>query len=259
MQYDTYNLRYLAHFCVPIFDGIKWVPVNVLGKTNYSDKQIQALGSIPVKERRKAITCLYEALQLLQLNRFQSRDDNRAVYYENVLWSFHTDGKTAAEKNMGCCASVANWMIYMLNGLYDEIGVLSIISNTGTGHAVNYIRNASNWYILDANAFLDEHKEYICPETGHLSDFRKSKILTGVFFQVNSLESFANFFSTYVGRVKKRTFLYCSCPGEIYWEGFQKCSSDHIQIYLPKEKTVIVGTPPDNMIPLFSETPSSFK
>ena len=40
--YDTHNLRHSAHFCVPIFSGIKWVPVNVLGNTRYTAEQVKA-------------------------------------------------------------------------------------------------------------------------------------------------------------------------------------------------------------------------
>ncbi|MFR1518589.1 MAG: hypothetical protein ACLSVG_07420 [Clostridia bacterium] len=253
--YDTYNLRHSAHFCVPIFSGIKWVPVNILGKTRYTAEQIYTLGGAPPEKKRKAIACLYEAVQLMQLNKFLSRDDNRGVYDDNILWSLHTDGRTAAEVNAGCCASVANWMVYMLDSLYDEVGIVSIISDIGVGHAVNYMRNKSSYYILDANAFLDEHKEYIRPETGCLLDFRKSKILTGAFFQADSLEDFSTFFSTYVGRVKKRTFLYSCHPGEIRWEGFRKWPSDHIEIYLPKGSATIIGTPPANMTVQFSKIP----
>lgn len=253
--YDTHNLRHSAHFCVPIFSGIKWVPVNVLGNTRYTAEQVKAFGSVPPEKKREAIACLYEAVQLLQLNQFRSRDDNRGVYDNNILWSLHTDGRTAAVVNAGCCASVANWMVYMLDGLYDEVGIISIISDTGVGHAVNYIRNNHNYYILDSNAFIDEHKEYIRPETGCLTDFRKSKILTGAFFQAESLKDFSAFFSTYVGRVKKRTFLYSRHPGEIRWEGFRKGPSNDIEIYLPKGSATIIGTPPVNMTVHFSEIP----
>lgn len=242
--YDTYNLRHEASYHHPIYKGVYWVPVNTLGKTRYKDVQILDFKSLSPEEKWEKVLNLYEAIQILQLGQFKSMEDNVSFNRDNISWAIHTNGRESVVRNAGCCASAANWLSYMLQGKYEEVGVLSILANTGRGHAVNYICHKGKQYVVDTNAFLYEHLEYIQPETGLLQDFRKSKIITGVLLQVDSLEDFTNFYSTYVGRVKKSVFLYCRHLGEIRWEGYRFYGDTGMETFWPEENTQVVGRIP---------------
>ncbi len=252
--YDTYNLRYDADFCHPIFTGVNWVPVNVLGKTRYTTKDILAIISLTVKERYQKINCLYEAIQLLQIGCFKSIEDNKACNIKDINWAFHTSGREAFERNGGCCASVANWMYYVLSNCYNEVGILTALANSGRGHAFNYVRYQGKLFIIDPNAYIMEHKEFVRPETGLLSDFRKNTIITAALFQVDSFEDFCNFFSMYVGRLAKRAFLFCQHKSEIRWEGYRLLNDNTIETFWPEE-TRIIKCPPNFFVNMLKELP----
>ena len=247
-EYDTHNLCHTAHFCQIIFPGISWVPVNTLGFTRYKAEEISALLPLCPEEKRLKIVSLYEAIQLLQHGRFKSHEDNICIEKDGIRWAFHTSGRTAVLRNAGCCAAAANWLFYMLTDKYDEVGIVSILSNAGMGHAINYIRHQDRLYVVDINAYIYEHREYVQPETGLLQDYRKNKILTAALLMVDSLETFANFFSTFVGRVKKRKFLYCRHSSEITWEGYKINPDKTLDTFWPENNTGIIACPSSEMI-----------
>lgn len=243
-EYDTHNLRYTANFVCEIFSGVNWVPVNMLGTTRYKKKDILSFLALCPEEKQSKIGSLYEAIQLLQYGRFKSCEDNISVVNDRIRWAIHTTGLNAVLHNSGCCATVANWLLYMLKDKYDEMGIISILSETGIGHAVNYFRHQEKLYVVDTNAYMYENREYVQPETGLLQDYRKNKILTAAMFQVNSLEDFTQFFSTFVGRVKRRKFLYCKHSSEITWEGYKLNSKKILETFWPQNNTSIIGEPP---------------
>lgn len=252
--YDTHNLRYDAAFFQPIFPGVNWVPVNMLGKTRYTTKEILSIIPLSAKERCQKINCLYEAIQLLQIGCFKSIEDNQTCNIKNINWALHTSGCEAFERNGGCCASVVNWMYYVLSSCYYEVGILTVLANSGRGHAFNYVRHQGKMYIVDPNAFIMEHKEYVRPETGMLYDFRKSRIITAALFQVDSFEDFSDFFSTYVGRLAKRSFLFCQHKSEIRWEGYRLLNDNTVETFWP-EKTRIIKCPPNFIVNTIKELP----
>lgn len=258
-MYDTFTLNHAADFCVPLFSGVSWVPVNSLGTTSLDNNQVTKLSSLSPEAKREKITCLYEAVQYLQVNRFQNFDDNAAMYDGSDVWSIHKHGRTADINNGGCCASVANWLVFMLSHLYDEVGILSIISNRGAGHAVNCIRHEGSWFVFDATAILECHKEYVCAETGCVADFRRNKIVTGGLLKVDSLDAFTKFFSTFVGRLRRCSFLYYYYSGEIEWEGMRHLEGDNIEIMLPKRRATIIGEIPKNIGIYYSNYPFAAK
>ena len=246
-MYDTFTLNHVADFCVPLFRGVTWVPVNSLGATNLDNSQISQYSALNPEEKREKISCLYEAVQFLQVNRFQSIDDNVGLYDGPVVWSIHKHGRTADINNCGCCASVANWLVFMISHLYDEVGILSVVSNKGGGHAVNCIRHGGSWFVFDANAILECNREYVSAETGSISDFRKSRIVTGGLLKVDSLNAFTDFFSTFVGRPRRCSFVYYYYPGEIEWEGMRNLKAGNKELLLPKGRATVIGVPPSDI------------
>lgn len=258
-MYNTFTLNHTADFCVPLFHGVSWVPINSLGTTHLDNNQVSKLSSLSPEAKREIITCLYEAVQFLQVNRFQNFDDNVAIYDGPDVWSIHKHGRTADINNGGCCASVANWLVFMLSNLYDEVGILSIISNSGVGHAVNCILHEGCWFIFDATAALECHKEYVCAETGCIADFRRNKIVTGGLLKVDSLEAFTKFFSTFVGRLRRCSFLYYYYAGEVEWEGMRNLKDKSIEFLLPKGRATVIGEPPRNIGIRYTNCPFTAK
>ena len=258
-MYDTFTLNHIATFCVPLFRGVSWVPVNSLGMSNLDNEKVREFSLLSPEDKREKLTCLYEAVQYLQVNRFQNFDDNVIIYDGLDTWAIHKQGRNADINNGGCCASVANWLVFMLSHLYDEVGIISIISNNGVGHAVNYILHKGCWFVFDATAALECHKEYVCAETGCVADFRRNKIATGGLLMVESLDAFAKYFSTFVGRPQRCAFLYYYHSGEVEWEGMRKLKDGRIEFLLPKQRVTVIGELPRNISICYSNCPFTVK
>ncbi len=193
------NLCEDAGFKVKIYPDVYWVPVNCLGKTHYNNEYIRnKIIHMDLLEKRKKITNLYEAIQLLQIGDFLVMDDNYYVEEEGRVWEYHRKGKEVYINNQGGCASVASWLCFVLEKCYDEIGFISISSLSGNGHAVNYIINHGELYVIDLFSMANKFLKTICCETGRLSDYRRTKIPTSVLLNVKDFSAFANFFSRYM-------------------------------------------------------------
>ena len=62
-RYDCMNLRDEADFEVPICKNVFWVPVNVLGRTRYTNEEIEQMLSLTPDQKMKNVKSLYEAVQ----------------------------------------------------------------------------------------------------------------------------------------------------------------------------------------------------
>ena len=73
------NYRQDADFCILVFEGVDWVPLNTLGKTRYTNAQMKEIAVLPLPERKSRIATLYEAVQLFILSGFRGAFDNEDV------------------------------------------------------------------------------------------------------------------------------------------------------------------------------------
>lgn len=197
------NLRKDAIFSTQIFRGVRWVPVNTLGRSRYSDLKMKGL--VWLKQFRyfsnddiiKKIHTLYEAIQFLQVGNFEVMCDNVFFNSGGVEWELHKSGYDGLEYNKGCCASLAATIYTLLNKNYDSIKLIVIIALHGSCHVLNYIESNGKKYIIDAYAMTNKYKEYIPFETGKFRDFVSSKIMTGVLLEIDELQNFFDFYRRY--------------------------------------------------------------
>ncbi|MHC1748509.1 MAG: hypothetical protein AB9856_09025 [Cellulosilyticaceae bacterium] len=191
---DTYNLRDRAIFEISISKDLYWVPVNLLGKTRYLNKEIQDMVNLKPEEKRNLINNVYEALQLYQASGFFEVDDPKYIEENGYIWEHHKPGYDAILTNCGCCATNSSWLNYLIDGKYEEIGLLAYSRPNGTGHVMNCIYHDKWYYIIDLLPHQKKYQQYFCKESGIKRDFFMSKYFTGNLMRCRNLQSYVRFF-----------------------------------------------------------------
>ena len=162
---DTWNLRSNASFEFEVADGLWWVPAITLGQTHYTNSQIAEIVNETPEQKKEKISTLYEAIQLFQISGFANGNDNIRVSADGINWEHHKPGYYAITTNNGCCATDSNWLLYVLDGDYDEVGMICYSYSDGSGHVFNYIKDGEYYYFIDL--------------THYRNDFRSSAVENG--------------------------------------------------------------------------------
>lgn len=245
-SYDTHMLNHNADFSKKIYDDIFWVPVNTLGHTVYTNHEIMEICKLDPEIKKTKIHNLYEAIQCFQIGNFQFAEDNKLISKDGVDLVFHKSGYFANYTNEGCCSSIANWLHYLISEKYSETGEIIIISENCAGHAINYIKHDNSIYIIDLTAYLLSNKKYVTYESGELLEYRHGNFLTGILIKTSSFESFAEFFSKYMGKYRNVDFLFFHQNTECLFEGIEKVSDKIILYYPDKDNINVIGKPKIN-------------
>ena len=189
---DVDNLCYNAQFEVEVFPGVYWVPVNTLGGSRYTNAQIGEMLTLSPEEKQAKISTLYEALQLYKIGNFYSSDDNVRIYENGINWEHHKPGYHAVRTNTGCCASDSDWLRYILDGDYDEVGFITTSQRDGSGHVYNCIQQDGWYYFIDLTHQL-LGTMVSAKETGRMEDYQRSDRGLGNFFRTRDLQSYVDF------------------------------------------------------------------
>ena len=191
---DLATLRYDADYEVEVSPGIYWVPARALGASRYTNADIFRLVQDSPEHKRDAISTLYEALQLYQVGGFLSADDNLRIIENGIDWEHHKPGYYAVLTNCGCCATDSNWLHYILDGDYDEIGYLATSQRDGSGHVFNYILQDGWYYLIDLTHYRAE-ADWISTavEDGSMDRYYNSDFILGNIHKTTSLEAYADY------------------------------------------------------------------
>ena len=190
-DYDTDNLRHEADFSIQVGDGVWWVPVSALGKSRYTNREIADMTAHSPEEKQAEISTLYEAVQLLQISGFTFSDDNVDVRENGLPWEHHKPGRDAVRINTGCCSAHANWLRYILDGDYEELGFLAWSWANGNGHVFNYIYRDGWYYFIDLTHYTND---VMTPETGHMASYRYIEHPAGSLHKAKDPQAYVNYY-----------------------------------------------------------------
>ena len=191
---DLVTLRHGVGFQVEVRPGVYWVPANALGGSRYTNAEISQMLEKSPEEKQADVSTLYEALQLYQVGRFCSADDNICMEEDGIVWEHHKPGYDAVVTNCGCCATDSNWLHYILNGDYDEVGYIGMSQRDGNGHVINYILQDGWYYMIDLTHYRAE--EGWLPtaiEDGDLNSYHNSDIIFGNIHKTRSLQDYVDY------------------------------------------------------------------
>jgi len=173
----TYQ-RHDAAFEVEVAPGVYWVPAAALGGSRYSNAEVYAMLGASPEEKQANVSTLYEALQLYQVGNFTSSDDNIRLFDGAINWEHHKPGYYAVLTNTGCCATDSNWLRYILDGDYEDVGFLAYSERSASGHVYSYILQDGWYYFVDLTHF--RAGDPMCGrETGELGDYYAGDFILG--------------------------------------------------------------------------------
>lgn len=226
MNRDTVNLRDSANFEVEVSKNVFWVPANSLGHTQYTDEEIKSLLSLEPNKKKQKINNLYEAIQLFQASEFKGVIDNVRVLEEDthVLWVYHKNGFDSVRTNEGCCAADSNWLSYILEDRYDEIGCFGFCQADGNGHITNYIKNGEWFYFLDMMMQRYDSVKDTAVETGNIVEYKNNFPFHTAY--IHKAKCFDGYIKYFLCKNENAPVIFyktknseCVCVGnEYFWE-----------------------------------------
>ena len=249
---DLKTLRHDADFQVEVSKGVYWVPAVALGTSRYTNQKIHdMLGAAP-KEKQQKISTLYEALQLYQVGNFTPSDDNVRLFEGNINWEHHKPGYHAVRTNTGCCATDSNWLRYILDGDYEEVGYIATSQRDGSGHIYNYILHEGWYYIIDLTHYHASGPLVTAMESGDLNNYYSSDYILGNVHKVKNIQDYVD----YVQRD------FNDPPGLMFMYTAENClavdGNDRQIIYESNGKpfvSVIFDDPSDNLSHVWKNSP----
>ena len=189
---DLMTLRYDADYVVEVHPDVYWVPARSLGDSRYSNADIFQMVDHSPEDKQAAVSTLYEALQLYQVSGFISADDNIRMGENGIAWEHHKPGYYAVLTNCGCCATDSNWLHYILDGDYDEIGYIATSQRDGNGHVFNYILQDGWYYMIDLTHYRTDWIA-TATEDGYLDSYHRSDPILGNIHKTRSPEAYADY------------------------------------------------------------------
>lgn len=188
---DLKTLRHSANFEVEVSPGVYWVPASALGTSRYSNAEIHKMLPATPEEKQQNIATLYEALQLYQVGNFAPSDDNIRIFESNMNWEHHKPGYHAVRTNTGCCATDSNWLRYILDGDYEEVGYIATSQRDGSGHIFNYILHNGWYYVIDLTHYHASGSAMMTAvEDGNLNSYRNTDYILGNIHKVKDIQDY---------------------------------------------------------------------
>lgn len=188
---DLKTLRHSANFEVEVSPGVYWVPASSLGASSFTNAEIHKMLPATPEEKQQNITTLYEALQLYQVGNFAPSDDNIRIMEGNINWEHHKPGYHAVRTNTGCCATDSNWLRYILDGDYEEVGYIATSQRDGSGHIFNYILHSGWYYVVDLTHYHASGSAMMTAvEDGDLNSYRATDYILGNIHKVKDIQDY---------------------------------------------------------------------
>ncbi|MEC9490110.1 MAG: hypothetical protein UMU04_04115, partial [Halanaerobiales bacterium] len=163
--YDVYNLRVDADYKVDMgarFKHMQWMPAVSLGKPDTNKVEIYDLKN-DFKLARKEINNVYEALMFIHLF-FEAESGNLKSRYQSVEWEFQEPAELVFQSRDGNCAGMSGLVHYLLEGDYEEEGLMWRHLNKDAerygGHIINYVKHRGNYYFFDVLSVTPSNDSY---------------------------------------------------------------------------------------------------
>ena len=207
-SFDTWDLRNDAKFNTLIAKDLYWVPFSSLGKTRYTNSQIQNIIDLSVQNQRSHIANLFEAVQLFQNLKFNiSSDKPYFMTSDGLKWQYQFSPEQSSKLRTGSCCEMASWLYYFAESFFDESGYI-LIERPQNGHVMNYFRNGNDYYFVDMETHHPKYKHKVLKETGRREDFYKAVFFTSALLKSASIKSFISYYRKVIALAKTDFAFY---------------------------------------------------
>ncbi|MDE7281328.1 MAG: hypothetical protein K2N36_06280 [Ruminiclostridium sp.] len=241
MSKDTGNYSNSVRFETEVYKGVYWLPINSLGASEYTNKEMTVISQMPLTDKKQHIHNLYEAVQLFQVSEFRGTFDNKDYWIDNIHWQTHKNPEEAVLSNEGCCATDTNWLSYFIKDRYDSVGSFCYANKDGNGHITTYIKNSGKYYFIDMMMCRRDSQDFLCKENGVLSELFNSE-WAGFLYKCKNPVDFC-LFNIERFKAKNRKVPFCFYLRE---SSFVTATGEHtdengVTFYIPKkDKPVII-------------------
>lgn len=137
------------------------LPKDIGAASDLDAATCRALSKSTLQELAEAIHSVPDVLTYMHYVAFSKYDGDIQLPLENLSWHFNYSPEVVFRKNAGNCGATAGFVQYLLQGDYDEVGIIGLTygSGMGGGHVINYIRQGKNYYVLDFNSWTSRGHE----------------------------------------------------------------------------------------------------
>ena len=121
----------------------------------------RSLSGSSVQELAEAIRSVPDLLTYMHYAAFSKYDGDLTLELQHLTWHYNYAPEVVFCKNAGNCGGTAAFVQYLLQGDYDEVGIVGLTYERGMGggHVINYIRQGKNYYILDFNGWVSTNHD----------------------------------------------------------------------------------------------------
>lgn len=130
-------------------------PKEIGSQSDLDSETARSLSKGTVQELADAIRSVPDLMTYMHYAGFSKYDGDLSIPLEHLSWHYNYSPDVIFRKNAGNCGGTAGFAEYLLQGDYDEVGIVGLTyeSGLGGGHVINYIRQGKNYYILDFNSW----------------------------------------------------------------------------------------------------------
>jgi len=128
----------------------------LLGGVTLTAEEAYALADASPEEAKAKIRTAGDVLMYMLAARIGDCGGCKCDEWDGYTWHTNLTAKEVMEKRLANCGASANLANYLLEGDYDEVGIIlhAYYPGNGGGHVYNYILHEGKYYIVDLSWYI---------------------------------------------------------------------------------------------------------
>lgn len=133
-----------------------------------------ALSKGSVEEAAEAIHTIPDCLNYLFYSGYMVDDGDQQLQVHDGTWHYNFSPRKIFERQKGNCGGTSGLIARLLEGDYDEVGMINMTFQGGEGHVINYVRDGKNYYVFDGVQWVSSGYESYGLSFVHGTDLKKT-------------------------------------------------------------------------------------
>ena len=130
-------------------------------------EQARALVGKDLATVKRYVKTLGDCLYYLVASDFTRISGDLTYTNGDITWHFNPSAQAVLERNEGNCGGIAGFVACLLEGDYDEVGIVCMRSEVNDGgHVANYLKDGDRYYVFDVNQFLNGYENLLNMSAG---------------------------------------------------------------------------------------------
>lgn len=133
-----------------------------------------ALSQGTLEEAAEAIHTIPDCLNYLFYSGYGVDDGDQQLQVHDGTWHYNFSPRKIFERKKGNCGGTSGLIARLLEGDYDEVGMINMTFLGGEGHVINYVRDGKNHYVFDGVQWVSSGYESYGLSFVHGTDLKKT-------------------------------------------------------------------------------------